>query len=142
MKKECLIYKRMKNRSYKFILVTLLPVLLLALSPMRVMVCKMEMAKCPPCCHEMSVKKSSSEVQVFSVDDCCIFHNSEGFTAITPLQKIEDLSKKKFYSLGLVAPHFDSYALQTLTKSDFASSHLSSFLSHPSLILIKSSFLI
>lgn len=121
---------------------TLLPVLLLALSPMKVMVCKMEMAKCPPCCHEMSVKKSSSEVQVSSVDDCCIFHSSEGFIAITPLQKIEDLSKKKFHPLGLVAPHFDFYALQTLTRSDFASSHLSSYLPHPPLILIKSSFLI
>lgn len=142
MKREGLIYRRMKNKGYKFILMTLLPVLLLVLSPMRVMVCKMEMAKCPPCCHEMSVKKSASEVQVSSVNDCCIIHASEGFTAITPLQKNEDISKKKFQSLVSAVPHFSSYALQSLTNSEVHFSHSSVSPPQPPLILIKSSFLI
>lgn len=121
---------------------TLLPVLLLALSPMKVMVCTQKMEKCPPCCHEMSVKKSSSEVQVSSIDDCCIFHASDGFTAITPLQKTDDISKKKFHSLAAVAPYLNFYALQNLTKSNVISFYPFAAPPHPPLILIKSSFLI
>lgn len=131
----------MKNKGYKFLLITLLPILLLALSPMRGMICTQKMEECPPCCHEMSVK-SSSEAQISFLDDCCIMRFSEGMTVISSLQKIEEVSKKKFYSLGLVLPYLDSHALQNRAKSNIAYFHPSAFPPHLDLVLIKSSFLI
>lgn len=132
----------MKNNGYKFLLITLLPILLLALSPMRGMICTQKMEECPPCCHEMSVEKSSSEAQILSLDDCCIMQSSEGITAISSLQKIEEVCKKKFHSLGLVLPYLDSHSLQNRAKPNLAYFHPSAFPPHPDLVLIKNSFLI
>ena len=132
----------MKAKGYKSILMALLPVLLLALSPMKGMICTQKMEVCPPCCHEMVVEKTSSEAQISLLDDCCILQSSPGMTAIVSLTKFEDLSKKKFQELIAVAPYLDSYALQNLTKSNITYFHPSAFPPHPDLLLTKSSFLI
>lgn len=132
----------MRLKSYKSILLTLIPLLFLALSPMKFMVCTEQMQACAGCCPEMSAQNTSPEAQITPFNVCCVTHSTDGFTAITPLQKIEDVFKKKFHSIGSAAPYVNSYALQHLTKSAAVSFYPSGFSPHPPLILVKSSFLI
>lgn len=132
----------MRYKNYKFWLIAFLPFFLLAFSPTSRMLCAEKMENCSSCCHEVNVKSSHCVSQLNSFDACCVTHSNGEITALVSLQKVEDVSKKKFHPIASLLPELDSFALQHLKHPELSFSHSFAFLPHPPLILIKSSLLI
>lgn len=133
----------MKVKSPKFLIIFLLPFLLLAFSPMGMMICMQKMEDCSGCCPHASLENSilPGAAQISSQDVCCVFQSTQRLTAVSSFQKSDDFSKKKFSSLS-----FDLYPLsldlQSLPKPQNYPVQVFALLPRPPLILVKSSFLI
>lgn len=130
----------MRLKNYKIVLMTLLPLLLLALSPTRAVVCTEKM-QCSSC-YEMTARDSSLGSQITSFNSCCVSHFTEGFTTLVSLQKIEDITKKKNHAMVFANPYVNSSAQQNFKDSKISAFYSSAFFPHPPLVLIKSSLVI
>ncbi len=131
----------MKVKSIKLLLMMLLPLLLLALTPIKSMICLQGMEDCGGCCPEMAEARSAVEPQIAPVDLCCLLQSSENITTIGPLQKTEDLSQQKIQAIKI---NFD-WAIsiqQNLSRVETSKLAPSFLLPSPPLILTKSSLII
>ncbi len=130
----------MRRTSLKYVLTLLMPLLLLAFSPIRMMLCEKGMTACSECCHKL-IQGDISSPELSSQNLCCVIYPSQAATAINVApQKTNDFSKIQFHSKGVLT-NSSILSLSIYARSDkvlsngFIYPNLPLFLSKQSLLV-------